>query len=246
MRKRQWLIEGGSPMSLEARTRDERDVSYMTLRKATGWIGLLLPIVLACVYMVLVSMFVVRGSISSYYYTGVRDVLVGALCAMGVFLITYAGYDEWDKWVTNVAGAFAIGVAFFPTAPDNPSSSAKIIGYFHLTFASLLFITLAIIALWLFRKTEPKKERKPEKKRRDKVYLVCGIVILLCVALVPVESFVIGAAIARYEPLFWLESVAIWAFGVAWLVKGQLVLKDKPLPPAPEPEPEPELATLGQ
>jgi hypothetical protein len=207
--------------------RDERDVSYMTLRKATGWTGILLPFTLAGVNMLLVSKIILQGSISSYYYTGVRNILVGALCAIGVFLITYAGYDAWDKWLTNAAGVFAIGVAFCPTTPANPSSSARVIGYFHLTFAGLLFSTLAVIALWLFRKTELGTERTQEKKRRDAVYLVCGSAIALCVVLVPVESFVIGAAIARFEPLFWLEATAICAFGVAWLVKGQAVLKDK-------------------
>jgi hypothetical protein len=67
----------------------------------------------------------------------------------------------------------------------------------HVTFAALLFVTLAVIALWLFRKTEPGVERKQQKKRRDLVYLVCGSIIVLCVALVPIESFVIGTAIAR-------------------------------------------------
>jgi hypothetical protein len=221
-------------------TGDERVVSYMTLRKATGWIGISLPFVLAAVNMLLVSNVILQGSMSGYYYTQVRDVLVGSLCAIGVFLFTYRGYDNWDKWLTNLAGIFAIGVAFFPTAPPNPSTSDKIIGYVHLTCAASLFIALAIIALWLFRKAEP--ERKAQKKRRDRVYLVCGIVIALCVALVPVESLLIGAPIARFEPLFWLEATAVFAFGVAWLVKGQAILKDREEQPSVPSEPARELA----
>jgi len=167
---------------------DARLISYMTLRKAVGFIGILLPFVLAFVNMVLVSATVLQGSVSGYYYTGVRDVLVGSLCAIGVFLFTYSGHDDLDKWITNAAGVFAIGVAFFPTAPENPSASARATGYVHVTFAALLFVTLAVIALWLFRKTEQGVERKQEKKRRDLVYLVCGSIIVLCVALVPIES----------------------------------------------------------
>lgn len=29
------------------------------------------------------------------------------------------------------------------------------------------------------------------------------------------------------KPVFWLETVALLAFGTSWLVKGELVLKDK-------------------
>ena len=221
---------------------DERVISYLTLRKATGWIGILLPFVLAGVNMLLAGTVILQGSVSGYYYTGVRDVLVGGLCAIGVFLFTYAGYDKWDKWLTNLAGIFAIGVAFFPTAPQNPSTTDKTIGYVHLTCAALLFVALAVIALWLFRKAEPDVPRRREKKQRDRVYLVCGIVIAVCVALVPVESLVIGAPIAKYEPLFWLESAAVFAFGVAWLVKGQAVLADREEPePAPAVPPAPAL-----
>lgn len=223
-------------MSQEGLATDERIISYLTLRKAIGWTGILLPFVLAGVNMALVSSVILQGSVSGYYYTGVRDVLVGGLCAIGVFLFTYSGYDAWDKWLTNVAGAFAVGVAFFPTAPANSSPSARAIGYVHLTFAALLFVVLAVIALWLFRKTEPNTGRRPEKRRRDLVYLVSGSVIAACVVLVPIESLVIGAAISRFKPLFWLEAVAVFAFGVAWLVKGQGILKDRepavpPLPP---------------
>jgi hypothetical protein len=214
-------------MSQAAHAKDLGVVSYRTMRRAIGCIGISLPFVLAIVNVLLVSKVVLQGSVSGYYYTGVRGVLVGSLCAIGVFLFSYSGYDDWDKWITNAAGLFAIGVALFPTAPANPSASARAVGYVHLTCAALLFITLAVIALWLFRMTEPHRERTPEKRKRDLVYLLCGGVIALCVVLVPIESLVIGAPIAKYNPLFWLEAVAIVAFGIAWLVKGETILKDK-------------------
>jgi hypothetical protein len=214
-------------MSQVVRAKNPGLISYKTLRRVTGGIGISLPFVLALVNMLLVSNVILQGSVSGYYYTGVRDVLVGSLCAIGVFLFSYSGYDDWDKWLTNAAGLFAIGVALFPTAPVNASASAKAVGYVHLTCAALLFITLAVIALWLFRKTEPTGERTPEKRNRDRVYLICGSLIALCVVLVPIESLVIGAPIAKYQPLFWLEAVAIVAFGVAWLVKGETVFRDK-------------------
>ena len=91
-------------------------VSYMVLRRTVGWIGTLLPIVLP-----LGNALIFHASrpysMSGYYYTGMRNIFVGALCALGVFLVAYNGYDDVDRWITNIAGASAIGVALFPTKP---------------------------------------------------------------------------------------------------------------------------------
>jgi hypothetical protein len=205
---------------------DTRLISYLALRKFIGLIGILLPFALVIINMLLLRQAVMQGSMSGYYYTDVRGILVGSLCAIGVFLFAYRGYDRWDDVLTNAAGIFAIGVALFPTAPVNPSPRARDVGYVHFACAGSLFAVLAVIALWQFTKTEPDTERTTQKERRDLVYRICGIVILVCLVLVPIESLVIGAPIARFRPLFWLEAVAVVAFGVAWLVKGQAVLKD--------------------
>src|SRR5215467_3411619 len=64
--------------------------SYLSLRKAVGIIGFLLPSVLA-IGKILLQGFgpqgaILQSSISSYYYTNVRDIFAGSLCAIGVFL----------------------------------------------------------------------------------------------------------------------------------------------------------------
>jgi len=214
-------------MLQQVRTRDPGLISYLTLRKFVGLIGILLPFALVIIHMLLARQVVLLGSVSGYYYTDVRGVLVGSLCAIGVFLFAYRGYYEWDDKLTNAAGIFAIGVALFPTAPVNPSPRARDIGYVHLTCAGLLFAALAVIALWQFTKTDPVKGPTEQKKKRNLVYRVCGSVIVLCLVLVPIESLVIGAPIQRFKPLFWLEAVAVVAFGIAWLVKGEAILKDQ-------------------
>jgi hypothetical protein len=220
-------------MLQEVRTRDPGLISYLTLRKFVGLIGILLPFALVIIHMLLVRQVVLLGSVSGYYYTDVRGVLVGSLCAIGVFLFAYRGYDNWDNinWdnvLTNAAGVFAIGVALFPTAPVNPSTHARDISYVHLTCAGLLFAALAVISFWLFTRTDPAIGRTKQKKIRDLIYRGCGIVIALCLALVPIESLVIGAPIQGIRPLFWLEAIAVVAFGISWLVKGEAILKDKP------------------
>jgi len=54
---------------------------------------------------------IIQESISHYYYTGMRNVFVGALCAVALFMFFYCGYDKWDDLAGDMAGIFAIGVA---------------------------------------------------------------------------------------------------------------------------------------
>jgi hypothetical protein len=56
-----------------------------------------------------------QPSISAYYYTPVRTVLVGVLVTMGVCLIALKGSTEAEDVLLNVAGMLAPGVAFVPT-----------------------------------------------------------------------------------------------------------------------------------
>ena len=28
------------------------------------------------------------------------------------------------------------------------------------------------------------------------------------------------------KPVFWLESIALWAFGISWFIKGETLVKD--------------------
>jgi hypothetical protein len=148
-----------------ARTRDkatnELVISYLYLRKVVGWIGSLLPVALVTGNLIYTTTSV-PGSMSAYYYTHMRNVFVGALCALGVFLIAYAGYDQVDRWITNVAGLGAIGVAFFPTTPQVCAADAagcpapavrhlsvaqQVMGDMHVVFAAVTFIALGLMAL---------------------------------------------------------------------------------------------------
>jgi hypothetical protein len=125
---------------------NELVISYLLLRKTVGWIGMLLPAVLLVGG---VAMSASRpDSMSGYYYTPMRNVFVGALCALGVFLIAYDGYDDVDRWITNIAGLGAIGVAFCPTKPAGPmSASQNVLGDFHVGFAACTFTALGLMAL---------------------------------------------------------------------------------------------------
>jgi hypothetical protein len=78
--------------------------SYLALRKAVGWIGILLPFLLMFGYFLIFKGGIPLFDISMYYYTGMRDVFVGAMCAIVLFLFFYRGYDKWDDRAGNLSG----------------------------------------------------------------------------------------------------------------------------------------------
>ena len=201
--------------------------SYLALRRAIGILGVSLPFVLAFGALALQGAGI-EPSISEYYYTVMRNVFVGTLCAIGVFLISYRGYERADDRAGNLACTFAIGVALFPTTPPvDPTRLQVMIGYVHLGFAAAFFLTLAYFCLALFRKTDPSKAMTARKIIRNRIYAVCGYLILLCIALLAAYGLLLqGTVIAQWRPVFWLEATAVVAFGFSWLVKGEALLKD--------------------
>jgi Na+-transporting NADH:ubiquinone oxidoreductase subunit NqrB len=211
-------------MSMANQPNDSMVLSYLALRKAVGAIGIALPFVLVAGHFFEVG-FRIEASISAYYWTNMRDVFVGSLCAIAVFLASYHGPEKADDIAGDLACVSALGVALVPTTPVNATGYE--LGPFHLAFAAAFFLVLSYFCLVLFRKTDPTKPPTPAKLKRNKVYAACGYTMLGCIALVAVlKATPRGAAIAAYSPVFWLESIAILAFGLSWATKGEAILKD--------------------
>ena len=202
-------------------------LGYLGLRRAVGIIGLSLPFVLA-LGRILLQGFGLEASISCYYYTDMGNVFVGSLCAIGVFLLSCRGYDWKDAVAGRLACVFAIGVALFPTGSCSASGSQPAsISRVHWSCAALLFLTLAYFCLALFTQTAGNPTR--QKLQRNTVYRVCGYAILACILLIAVVNFLpaVSSPVQSLHPVFWLESGAVIAFGVAWLTKGEMILKDQ-------------------
>lgn len=209
-------------------------VSYLTLRKAVGYIGLLMPI-LVRVGAHFFEQIPSNTSISAYYYTSMRDVFVGALAAIGVFLFCYRGPDTQDNVLTNIAGACAIAIGLLPTEPEyHPLILSKFpqlltdacyrnhgpLG-FHIYVVGAFFLIISYLTIFRFTKpTQPHVTNR--KKSRNKVYIACGIVMVICIVLVVIIKLRDFAA-----SIFWPETVAIVAFGIAWLTKGHAILQDR-------------------
>jgi hypothetical protein len=202
----QWLTES-SPQPLAR--------SYLFLRRGIGIVGVALPFVLILGRMLLERHLGILDSMSAYYASVMRDVFVGSLWAIGIFLICYQ-YDRLDNIASTIAGVAAIFVALFPNPPVHQASAA------------CFFIILAVMVIFLFRRTDQEKPER-RKRQRNMVYLICGIAIILCLVLIVVEHLLLGNSwLQSHHPLFWLEVLAIEAFGFAWFVKGGMfILKDK-------------------
>jgi len=205
---------------------DPQNLSYQTHRRLIGYLGFLLPVLLYVLaglrHTDMLTPWHLLDSISAYYYTGSVGVLVGILFALSLFLFTYQGYEDViaDRVVGAVGGFAALGVAFFPTgapmgtsAPTWWSPTTRVI---HYVSAIVLFGSFITFSIWLFRKSNiPAKADLPAgKRRRNAIYLWCGIVMIACMIWAGSSLFT-GAAI------FWPEAIALWAFALSWLVKGE-------------------------
>ncbi len=204
--------------------------SYLALRKAIGILGIAFPFVLSLGALILFQTGI-QSSISSYYHTGMRDVFVGTLCVIGFFLLSYKGYERSDDIAGDLACVFAVGVALFPIAPDGAAASgAYLIGYVHLACAALFFLTLIYFSLFLFTKTAPHTLPSRRKLQRNTIYKGCGYTMASCILLIAIYSFLPGtmaSLLEAYKPVYWLEALAVLAFGISWFTKGQAILKDE-------------------
>lgn len=122
--------------------------------------------------------------------------------------------------------------------------------WLHYGFALFMFSFLAWFSLQIFTRVDAARHRKNgkltlRKWTRNAIYYVTGVVIILCIL-----GLIIGFALSAWTSVdmgwwdagnwtFWLEAVALVAFGLAWMVKGQFFpfLNDKPIsPPQDAPE----------
>jgi hypothetical protein len=163
----------------------------------------------------------------------------------------------WDAALSTLAGLFAIGVGVFTPAPAAGivTTLQGRLNVVHLTCAVSFFLSLAVIVLFFFtrpvgpfarfriwlaqrrgRDAEAKaldevwERRTPEKRRRNGVYEVCGSIMLISGAVMGgwllFDLFHQGSSTPPLL-IFAGETISIFAFGFAWLVKGERFLRDK-------------------
>ena len=208
-------------------------IDTIKLRKILGWLGMLLPWLVAILYMLFeVNAFKLPPSISATYYVDscITPFMI-ILGAAGILLICYNGYEKIDAIICTLAGIFGLCICIFPCARDLEPAAlvgtfnipANISGWIHNIAAVIFFGLLSFNSFFLFTKSSG--EVTEQKKKRNIIFRVCGIgMIGSFVLLIPLLLLKVDFAI-------WLvEAVALMFFGISWLTKSQCyswLFKDK-------------------
>ncbi|MEV4311235.1 hypothetical protein [Actinocrispum sp. NPDC049592] len=115
--------------------------------------------------------------------------------------------------------------------------------YVHIGLSAVFFLSLAVFC---FRFTLKEQDPLPDPQRkqlRNRIYITCGVVILVCLALIALFGWVLENWAEPAHPVLWLEALATVAFGWSWFIKGKTLWKDNPpripalTPPADDAQP---------
>jgi hypothetical protein len=214
----------------------------LTLRKIIGVLGMAMPLLLFILLYFDNGLQHPLESISHYYYTRVGSVFVITLSLLAFFLIVYKGKEPIDFYISLFAGVFALLVVLFPTNNITdicgdatkkyavtilPKSDFRM--YFHYTVAGLFFLCLSYMSFFLFTKSDKSPSKRGLKKRiRNRIYRTCGILTVLAILILFTGSLkIIPSEYFKEYPLtFWMETLAVESFGLAWLIKGETLFKD--------------------
>lgn len=147
-----------------------------------------------------------KGSISAYYYSPVRTVFVGALCAIGLVLIALWGKTALEDSLFNLAGLLAPVVAFVPAKDDGQCRAVTQIGV-RLTDEEKLAVLAAARA-----------DSYAAIENNMRAYL--GIVLVVLAALTLIAAFAHDRwpLVTDNKLTFWTPLVlawVLWALG-AW------------------------------
>jgi hypothetical protein len=165
-------------------------------------------------------------SISATYY--LSPALAGVLTAAAIVLMCYDGYSKLDNIITTISGVFGIGIVLFPCSVgwysgEDPVGFFQLpmhySNYIHCFCAAVFFVLLAFNSFFLFTKTDDFETVTENKKKRNMVYRICGIGMLV---------FMIAQVIS--VNVSWLpgyctminEIALLFFFAVSWLTKGNV------------------------
>jgi len=261
-------MENTKPQPYKQKSDNEKQteivVSFLTVRNFLGLLGAAMPIgMLLSVALWEVEM---QTSISAFYHTEFGDIFVGILCAIGIFLLTYKGFEIHqqdrdfggffenlnERAVAITAGIAAIGVALFPSSPVacDPAASpgcdvtgfvwhAFLGPYPHYVSAVIFFVCMYLFCRYIFTKgggsgyiqsDTGKMVRYVAQTRENKIFRRCGWTILISLlllgiyfALVLKKSKYVEFLDSLYYVFVW-ETVALFAFAIAWITKGKLLI----------------------
>lgn len=227
-----------------------------TLSRLIGYLGILLPFLLWGFLLVINGHLNVLPSISHYYFTRSNVIFISVVSLIAIFLLVYKS-SKRGFVCSTLAAIGALLLLLFPTnafvdscckicnsvsiayVDDNPYRNT-----FHYVSAALFLGSLAVMSLYVFPKDnivrikkesllkdEALKTCNPDKaKKQNSVYIVCGIVMVVALLIIVGGSsidVVFDGYYTKNNLTFWMEAIAVEAFGISWLVRGERIFKSK-------------------
>lgn len=225
----------------EATKRHGPIFNHDQLRLIVGFVAFALPL------LVKYKSSTVLTSISASYHTEAQDIFVGSLFVIATVFFAYNGHDStWESGISKLGALAAACAAIYPTACDSCTSDIK--SQIHGIAAFILFASIVYFCFGPFSKAAKEKldkalealeegkqkaqERKQkaaqkaanEARERLMVYWVCGSVSAICMLIIAAANFLLPVETSRALQITYRgEYVAMWAFGVAWLVAGKII-----------------------
>ncbi|TNE54741.1 MAG: hypothetical protein EP338_06280 [Bacteroidetes bacterium] len=187
--------------------------SHYTMRKVIGIMGLSLPFIILPFHEDHLT------SISHYYYTKSAVFFLVIMAALGLFLMTYKGYEsrpedqDWltDNMITNIAGAAALMVVLIPTNAGHHREdlgrffkrigedeilwplfghNEALWGTVHLSFAAVFLFGMGWMAFFRFTRSDSKKI-EGIKRWENFFYRFTGILIWASIIFLGLQSLLL-------------------------------------------------------
>ncbi len=221
--------------------------SSFKLRQTIGVLGMLLPGLLWFSLVLFEGVAEVLPSISHYYFTRSGTIFTATLIVLATFLLIFKDDDKLEFWLSTLAGLFALFVAIFPTdnlvdrccdldvkhaitflSGDISGINPRVL--FHYVSAGLFFLCLAFMSFIIFPRSEESGHDKNAKNRRKIIYRVCAVVMVVSILIILLNynDSDANSWYNRNQMTFWLEVIAVEAFGISWFIRGETLFKDKP------------------
>lgn len=186
-------------------SREELVISYLSLRRLIGWLGILLPVMLITLNALIIKsriLFntkyfgffyptsyqpgrIILDNLSDYYYSPVSELFTAIICTTALFLFCYKGYRKSptekglsDNFLTNIAGIAALGLVFIPaTQHGNELNSIRI--YYAKLPVGIIHYSLSMLfflSLSILAMVNFRRQGKTEGLKKD----TYGLLYLIC------------------------------------------------------------------
>lgn len=186
------------------------NLAFLIKSFGIGATALAVPIVLP-----LVGGYDGHYSISYFYHVAAtRDLFVGLLWALGLFLVLFQGLSRAENLFLTLAGVLLICVAMVPTSPEQCTNTAI---DWHEGFAMGFFACLFVVALGFSKRRLSYILWPPLRRRFEQAYTIAGCLMI------GLPLFAWGLNLLRGpecgHAIFWIEAAAITSFAIYWFVK---------------------------